>query len=181
MRSFFVVLLLANISNGLRPIKLPYNKNNQIRRPNLKKFCTLPIFIYHSKICARIRNIDSMTTSDSSTTITTSTVSPTSIPKFEVTYTKSSLISSTKPSPSAISLIGSSTHEVEMEKSEKIQKNIKCRTIFKPLFLGGYMPTVSCFKIDPEPENEDTPMTTESSLEPLTTISMEDESTVVVF
>ena len=175
MQSFFVILLLANISNGLRPIKLPYHKNNEIQ--NLKKFCNLPTFIYHSKICARIRNIDlTLTTSDSSTTITTSTVSPTSIPKFEVTYTKSSLMSSTKPSPSTITSIESSTHEVEMEKSEKIQKSIKCRMVFKPLFLGGYMPTVSCFKIDPEPENEDTPMTTESSLEPLTKISMEDES-----
>ena len=46
--------------------------------------------------------------------------------------------------------------------------------IFKPLFLGGYMPTVSCLKVDPE--NENMPMTTESSIEPITTKSMEDES-----
>ena len=44
--------------------------------------------------------------------------------------------------------------------------------IFKPIFLGGYMPTVSCFKVDPDLENEDMPLTTESALEPLTTKSI---------
>ena len=154
MQTLIVISLLINTSIGLRPLKLPHYKNSDIR--NLKKVCTLPIWygkthIYHSSICTRIRNIDfmdSMTTTDSSTTTTTSTSSS----------------------------IEASTLEVQMEESEKIKKNIRCRIIFKPLFLSGYMPSISCFDVDSDPENEDMQMTTESSLEPLTTKAMTEES-----
>ena len=87
------------------------------------------------------------------------------------TNTKSPVITSTKSSPT----IGSSTHEVQMDKSENIQKSNRCKTIFKPLFLGGYMPIVKCFNINSDPENEDTLMATGSSLEYLTTKSMTEE------
>ena len=169
MQIFFVILLLVNTSICLRPIKLPHYKQNKIR--NLRKICTLPIWhdnthIYHSKICTRIRNIDSMTTSDSSNTIvpTTSSVMSTSRRfELEVTNTEAPVTTSTELS----------TLEVQMEKSEKIQKSTRCKVIFQPLFLSGYIPTVLCSKV--ALENQDEPITTKPSIEHLTTKSMNKE------
>ena len=150
---FLYTILLPNTLLGL-PLKVHHRQRHYPK--HLRKLCTLPIWygkthIYHSKICTIIKSIDSMTTTESSTTTILPTVS---------------------------SIMSKTTLKVPMEELRKGHKKKTCVMKFTPHYRSrsfAFVPKFHCFWVDSENDNNLLPTVKSTSTPSVTTTKSTNE------